>query len=132
MELITALLLPILLLELYTWLPAISEWVLELNVRRLCVENRDQISEEWRANLDAFPNTIIKLIHALSYTVATSRINKELFDDELATIGQTLEELTNTVEVSIGDIREIKTNILKNKQIINDFEHSLQEKVAAD
>jgi hypothetical protein len=90
MELVTALLLPILLAELYTWLPAISEWVLEFNVRRLCVENREQFRAEWKANLDAFPNTIVKLIHALSYTVAALRINKELFDNNFATIGQKL------------------------------------------
>ena len=103
MELVTALLLPILLVELYTWLPAISEWVLEFNVRRLCVENREQFREEWKANLDAFPNTIVKLIHALSYTVAVSRINKELFDDNLATIGQELQQISNTHKIDICD-----------------------------
>lgn len=106
MELITALLLPILLVELYTWLPAISEWVLELNVRRLCIENRDQFREEWKANLDAFPNTIVKLIHALSYTVAASRINKELFDDELVKISQNFHKLSDTHRAGICDLKK--------------------------
>jgi hypothetical protein len=131
MELVTALLLPILLVELYTWLPAISEWVLEFNVRRLCVENREQFREEWKANLDAFPNTIVKLIHALSYTVAASKINKELFDDNLATIGQKLQQISDTHRIDICDFQNLKSNTLKTNQIINDFELSLREKVAA-
>jgi hypothetical protein len=80
MELVTALLLPILLIELYTWLPTISEWVLELNVRRLCVEDQEQFREDWKANLNEYPNTMVKLVHALSSTIATTRINRDFLN----------------------------------------------------
>jgi hypothetical protein len=130
MELVTALLLPILLIELYTWLPVISEWVLEVNVRRLCVEDREQFREDWKANLDAFPNTLVKLIHALSYTAAASRINKEFYEDKLYEISQHLKSLSDTHHLTVHHLQEIQMDLIEGQRKISEFELSLQKKVA--
>ena len=49
----------------------VSEWLLERAIRRLCPENQERYREEWKADLDAKPNSLIKLLWALGcYRVA--------------------------------------------------------------
>ena len=57
MELVISVVIGLLIVEVYAWLPKISEWLIERAVQRLRSEDQDRCREEWKAGLDAFPNT---------------------------------------------------------------------------
>jgi hypothetical protein len=92
MELVISVIVGILIVEAYVWLPKISEWLIERAVQRLRSEDQDRCREEWKAGLDALPNTVIKLVHALSYLGAARRINADFFENKLTEIGALIEE----------------------------------------
>ncbi len=73
-------------------MPKISEWLIERGVQRLRSEDQDRCREEWKAGLDALPNTIIKLVHALSYLGAARRINADFFENRFTKISALIEE----------------------------------------
>lgn len=92
MELVISVVIGILIVEAYVWLPKISEWLIERAVQRLRSEDQDRCREEWKAGLDALPNTVIKLVHALSYLGAAHRINADVFENKLTEINALIEE----------------------------------------
>jgi hypothetical protein len=92
MELVISVVIVILVVEAYAWLPKISEWLIERAVQRLRSEDQDRCREEWKAGLDALPNTVIQLVHALSYLGAANRINADFFENKLAEINALTEE----------------------------------------
>jgi hypothetical protein len=92
MELVISVVVGILIVEAYVWLPKISEWLIERAVQRLRSEDQDRCREEWKAGLDALPNTAIKLVHALSYLGAARRINADFFENKLTEIDALIEE----------------------------------------
>jgi hypothetical protein len=92
MELVISVVLAILVVEAYAWLPKISEWLTERAVLRLRSEDQDRCREEWKAGLDALPNTVIRLVHALSYLGAAQKINADVFESNLAEINTLAEE----------------------------------------
>jgi hypothetical protein len=49
MELIASILVAVIVVELYVWLPKISEWLLEFAVRQLRAEDQERCLEEWKA-----------------------------------------------------------------------------------
>ena len=106
MELVISLLLSILLIELYAWLPTLSEWLLEHAVRRLRTEDQERFREEWKADLNERPNTIVRLIQALSYNVAARRINEELLEDKLTEIELSLKALSDKHRINVRKMRE--------------------------
>jgi hypothetical protein len=92
MELVISVVIGILVVEAYAWLPKISEWLIERAVQRLRSEDQDRCREEWKAGLDALPNTVIRLVHALSYLGAANRINADFFENKLTEINALTEE----------------------------------------
>jgi len=92
MELLISVIVGILIVEAYVWLPKISEWLIERAVQRLRSEDQVRCREEWKAGLDALPNTVIKLVHALSYRGAARRINADFFENKLNEINALIEE----------------------------------------
>ena len=53
MELVISVVIGILIVEAYAWLPKFSEWLTERAVLRLRSEDQDRCREEWKAGLDA-------------------------------------------------------------------------------
>src|SRR5580704_13744526 len=92
MELVISVVIGILIVEAYVWLPKISEWLIERAVQCLRSEDQDRCREEWKAGLDALPNTVIKLVHAFSYLGAARRINADCFENKLTEINALIEE----------------------------------------
>lgn len=92
MELVISVVVGILIVEAYVWLPKISDWLIERAVQRLRSEDQDRCREEWLAGLDALPNTVIKLVHALSYLGAARRINSDFYENKLYEINALIKE----------------------------------------
>jgi hypothetical protein len=92
MELVISIVIGILIVEAYAWMPKISGLLIEREVQRLRREDQNRCREEWRAGLDALPNSVAKLIHALSYLGAANRINGDFFENKLSKINALIEE----------------------------------------
>jgi hypothetical protein len=92
MELVISIVIGILMVEAYAWLPKLSEWLIDKAVQPLRNEDRDRCREEWEAGLEALPNTLIRLVHALSYVGAAHRINTEVSESKLVELDALIEE----------------------------------------
>jgi hypothetical protein len=92
MELVISIVIGILMVEAYAWLPKLSEWLIDKAVQPLRNEDRDRCREEWKAGLEALPNTLIRLVHALSYVGAAHRINTEVSESKLVELDALIEE----------------------------------------
>lgn len=92
MELVISVVIAILIVEVYAWLPKISEWLVELAVQRLRSEDQDRCREEWKAGLNELPNSFFKFVHALSNFGAADRINADFFEGRLHEINALIEE----------------------------------------
>jgi hypothetical protein len=93
MELVISIVIGIVIVEIYAWLPGISAQFLESAVQKLRKDDRDRCREEWSAGLALLPNTLVRLAHAVSFIGAARRINKEYFDASLTEIDASLNEL---------------------------------------
>lgn len=71
-------------MEGYAWLDALSKWLLERAVRKISPEDQDRCREEWRADLDSMPNTVVKLIYALRNfsSDVVDEINADCYENE--------------------------------------------------
>jgi hypothetical protein len=110
MELIASILVAVIVVELYVWLPKISEWLLEFAVRQLRAEDQERCLEEWKAQLDDLPNTIVRLVHALSFTAAARQINADFCEDKLDELNQRLNNLLEIQSPQSGEYRNHQTN----------------------
>lgn len=82
MDLLIAILIGLATIEVYAWLPKASGWLLNLAIRSLPDEERERCQEEWTAALEALPNTLAKLLHAVSFVVAACTIRSDARDEE--------------------------------------------------
>jgi hypothetical protein len=82
MDLLISILIGLAMIELYAWLPKASEWLLDLAIRSLPDEERERCHEEWAAALEALPNTLAKLWHAVSFVVAACTIRSDALGEE--------------------------------------------------
>jgi hypothetical protein len=108
MELIVSVLAGFLIVEVYSWLPYLSNWLLERAVRRVRAEDRDRCREEWNADLDALPNTMIKIFYALRYFSigAADMINADFFEEKCNEIDYTFENFASQHQKLVEDLRK--------------------------
>jgi hypothetical protein len=120
-ELVASVVLAVIVVELYAWLPRISEWLLELAVRQLRAEDRERCREEWKAQLDNLPNTVVRLVHALSLTAAATQINMDFCEDKLDELNQRLKHLHDIHHHSRESLQKTKQNakIVGNNDILH-------------
>ena len=105
MELVTSLIVGALLIEAYAWLPKITEWLLEQAVGQLPVEDQERCRDEWKAGLDDFPNTIVKLVHALSFQGAAIRISADILEAKIEETDRLLHDITRRHFVAFEQLR---------------------------
>ena len=67
----------LLVVELYVWLPKVSEKLLRIAIKRLPEPDKERCLEEWSAALAALPNTVVRLWHAASFIVAARTIRAD-------------------------------------------------------
>jgi hypothetical protein len=110
MEFVVSVLVGLLLMEVYAWLPSISMWLLERFVRQVVLEQRARCREEWKAGLDAMPNTMWRFLHALSFAFAAKSINADFFESNCLEIDSEIADLTSRVRALVEEFRRLKAN----------------------
>jgi nitrate reductase assembly molybdenum cofactor insertion protein NarJ len=133
MELLIPIVVGILVYEAYAWLPKISEWLIERAVYRLPAEDQDRCREEWKANLDTLPNTVVKLLHALSFTFCRTAdwISIETFEMKFHEIDCVLKKLTEQHDGNRTAIRLVKMRAAENNLSRKNLEHHLGKLVTS-
>jgi len=88
--------------ELYAWLPALSNKLLDWAVRRLpsCLQQRYR--EEWQAHLDGTPNSLWRMVAALGLRVSA----RGLCLNRLRTAEGELQDLFSTSEPQLNSLTE--------------------------
>jgi hypothetical protein len=109
MELIVSVLAGFLIVELYSWLPYFSNWLLERAVRRVRAEDQDLCREQWTADLNALPNTLVRLYYVLRFISisAADMINAEFFVDKCDEIDDMFEEIASQHQRDVETFRKI-------------------------
>jgi hypothetical protein len=70
--------------EIKTWLPTITQWLLNFAVKRLPLTERERRFEEWSADLQSFPEGTVKCLRAFDLSRASFGILWSYHDRELA------------------------------------------------
>lgn len=109
MELIVSVLAGFLIVEAYSWLPYFSKRLLERAVRRVSAEVRDRCREEWNADLDALPNTMVKIFYAFRHFSigAADLINADFFEDKCNEIDDMFEDFASQHQRLVEDFRKV-------------------------
>jgi hypothetical protein len=74
MELLISILVGVVMVEAYAWLPEMCRWLLKSAVSRLPSEVQERCREEWTEGLETLPNTAVRLLHAMSHVFGARRI----------------------------------------------------------
>jgi hypothetical protein len=101
MELLITALVGLGIMEVYAWLPRLSLWLVDRAVSKLPSDDQERCREEWKAALEALPNTAVRLTHALSFHWAALRITSDYREevcDELDTAVVAFTELRQHAE----------------------------------
>jgi hypothetical protein len=112
MDIVISILVGFLMIEVYAWLSLFSKWILERAVRRVVPEEQARCREEWNADLDAMPNTMVKLLYALcNFSVsAAESINADFFEANCTDIDRALAELMSRHRAYVEEFRRAKMN----------------------
>jgi hypothetical protein len=111
MELLISIVIGILIVEAYAWLPRLSHLLIDLAVQRLRKEDQDRCREEWSADLAALPNTVVRLVHAVSCLAAAHKINLDFFETRLTVLDADIEELDRKQSGMIMSFRKAKDSL---------------------
>jgi hypothetical protein len=101
MELLISIIIGVVIIEAYAWLPALCRWLVERAVSHLPTEDQERCREEWKASLETLPNTAVRLAHALSFILAARKVTAEFWEE-------TFEELNTTVDELIAMRRDME------------------------
>jgi len=127
MELVISLLVGVLLVELYSWLPMISAWLLELAIQHLPAEIQERFREEWQAHLNDFPNSLMKMTHALSYMTAIIRINSEYCETKFCEINCIFVALSRKHNANLIAFRAVQSNAAETQGLIRKLEGVVEQ-----
>jgi hypothetical protein len=124
MELLISIVVGILIIEAYAWLPRLSDWLLQLAINRLPIAERERCLEDWKANLGMLPNTIVRLFHALSLIGAANKISADVVREKCDRIERHLEKFVDLV--SDARVRDVYTPYCVD---IDRLKQEVQEKI---
>lgn len=133
MELVIAIVVGVLVSEAYAWLPKILDWLIERAVSRLPTSDQERCREEWNANLDALPNTIVKFVHALSfgYARAADKISNDFFEAKFNEMDCVLKSLSDKHRCNMQAMRIFTVRVAAFRELQNSLEQCIQENVAS-
>lgn len=127
MELVITIAIGVFLMEAYAWLPKISKWLVERAVCRVCAEDQERRREEWNADLDALPNSLAKLVHAVSNCGAAHRINTDIFEAKRDEMDGLLKDLTNRYWRDVGQLQTCRADRHPKNHVENALQPALAE-----
>jgi hypothetical protein len=110
MEILISVFIGVLIMEGYAWLEDFAKWLLERAACQVSAEERDRCREEWNADLDAMPNSVVKVVYALrNFSSGTAdRINADLFADWLEDINGLLEDILSDHRAALEKLSKAK------------------------
>jgi hypothetical protein len=106
-------------IEVYAWLPIICQRLVEFAVSGLPTEDQERCREEWTANLEALPNSALRISHALSFILAARRIAADFWEmtfDELdgfvVDIAATRQDVQNKHNMIVERVEKLRSYLL--------------------
>lgn len=102
MELLISIIIGLVTVELYAWLPKLVDSLLERAVCALPESDQERCREEWKANLAALPNTLLRAIHAFSFLVNAHQIERER-----------VSEILHEADVLLGEVILLERKLQK-------------------
>jgi hypothetical protein len=109
MESLIALLLGLVVVETYAWLPRVSRWIVELAVRLLPEEHRERWREEFQEGQNALPQTAWRFVNALTLCYGALRMRRNLAvadrEDAFAMLGEEVASALSTYQSMVSTIR---------------------------
>jgi hypothetical protein len=128
MELLISIVVGLALMELYAWVPALCQWLVGRAASQVPTEYEHRCREEWEASLEALPNTVVRLAHALSYCWAARRIAADFWAE---TFNEVDNALVSVCEMQ-GDLKSLQAELLaRSQQLISKAEGDERELCAS-
>jgi hypothetical protein len=96
MELLISIIIGAALIEIYAWLPSLSQWLVEKAVSGVPTQEQERCRDEWKATLETLLNSAIKIVHALSLVLSGApRIRFDFREQTAEALNTTISEFTN-------------------------------------
>jgi len=130
MELLISLVVGLLVVEVYAWLPRISEKLLEWAVSRLRPEVQERYREEWRAHLNDLPNTVARLSCAVGFCTAVREINADIVAAQRTEIEDLIEGLSRDLHDGQLTLTALQLELTEQRGS-HGLEHALEEALAS-
>ena len=129
MELLISICAAILCVEAYAWLPRFSDWLIACAVARLPLSDRPRYAEEWKADLEAYLNSIVRVGHALTLVMsrAPEIIAEDNFEADMGEIDSLLASLAARFATALECRRKLGIAISRNSDVCRKFALSLQD-----
>lgn len=87
MEILISTLIGIVLVEAYAWLDPLARWLVRRAGQQLPEESREELTEQFLADVDALPNSVFKVVFAFrNCTMAINDINEAVYRDTFESI----------------------------------------------
>ena len=133
MEYVIALLLGLVVAEIYAWLPQVSRWIVELAVRFLPEEHRARWREEFQEGQNALPQTAWRFVNALTlcYGALIMRRNLAIADGEDAfeKLDEEVNLVLSTYESAVSTIRETAAEAASSRRRLRPALYRLQNQL---
>jgi len=128
-SIVIAIVVGVLLTEGYAWLPGVAKWLVEQAVSQLIPGERDRYREEWNAHLQEFPNSVVKVAHALSFAwpLTTRQINDAILDAALAEIDSEFVDV-RVIHLQVAKkLSALTLQVMERQGAANNVEHQVQK-----
>jgi hypothetical protein len=128
MELLISIAITLLIAEVYVWLPRLSDWLVDRAVLRLADEMQDRYREEWKSHLHSLPNSIVRLVEALSLLGphTANDINDAHFSARTREFDGALDTLANQHDALAQKIRSLVVKATMNRETIVGLEQTVR------
>jgi hypothetical protein len=124
---VIAIAISVVIMEIYAWIPKASNWLCEQALRKLCPELQERCREEWQADLDAAPNSLIRLLWALGCNKAVDRTNYSLYQQRYDVLDCSYNELSDIYVNNLRKMNELRISISYRETNICKIQRSLEE-----
>lgn len=95
----------IIIMELYSVMPKMTDWLLRMATRRLAGAVKDRCFEEWRAQLADIPSPLFRLIHAGSLIVRANTLLEDDIAGYFSEVDADLDKLLSLKQKNIADLK---------------------------
>jgi hypothetical protein len=124
---VIAILISLSIQEIYAWLPNAVIFLFDRAIRRLAPEIQGRYREEWQADLEAMPNSLMKILWAFGFITLVARLNSAHLQRRYESADAVFQELSSVHSLNVRKVSEVRTSKALRYSSIETLERNLED-----